>query len=271
MASLTMFFLVANIAHLGFGSRRSVGSQHSHSPPSTKRPRRRRVESPLNLFLRGGLSEPEQDSLCRRTGLPRQDHEMNSRNEFRGTKFTALISLLHHPSLAMKGRLTAFVAVSIIVVTYLFSHVALDLRPHKLASSSISRLGKSLLDLAAPPNASCPTVPPQCPPNQICLPKARYLSPTELMKRPLSPVNGSIPKIIHQSWKSEELPERFAHWSDTWRMHHPDWEWVLWTNEDNKALVDLHFGWFKEKYDDLEYEILRVDTARNMYMYIFGG
>jgi mannosyltransferase OCH1-like enzyme len=91
------------------------------------------------------------------------------------------------------------------------------------------------------------------------------------MRRPLSAVNGSIPKIIHQSWKSEELPDRFVQWSDTWRMHHPDWEWVLWTNEDNRALVELHFPWFKKAYEDLGYEILRADTVRNMYMYIFGG
>lgn len=172
----------------------------------------------------------------------------------------------------MKGRLAAFVAVSLLVVTYLFVHFALDVRPHDLTPSNISRLGKNLLDLAGP-NVSCPTVEPQfrCPANQVCLPKAKYLSPTELMRRPLSAVNGSIPKIIHQSWKSEELPDRFLQWSDTWRMHHPDWEWVLWTNEDNRALVELHFPWFKKAYEDLGYEILRADTARNMYMYIFGG
>jgi Glycosyltransferase sugar-binding region containing DXD motif len=172
----------------------------------------------------------------------------------------------------MKGRLAAFVAVSVLLVTYLFVHFALDVRPHDLTPSNVSQLGKNLLDLVGL-NVSCPTVEPQiqCPPNQICLPKAKYLSPTELMQRPLSPVNGSIPKIIHQSWKSEELPDRFVRWSDTWRMHHPDWEWVLWTNDDNHALVDLHFPWFKKAYENLGYEILRADTARNMYMYIFGG
>jgi mannosyltransferase OCH1-like enzyme len=36
-------------------------------------------------------------------------------------------------------------------------------------------------------------------------------------------------------------------------------------------LVDLHFPWFKKAYENLGYEILRADTARNMYMYIFGG
>lgn len=94
------------------------------------------------------------------------------------------------------------------------------------------------------------------------------------MDRPLPPVNptnGSIPKLIHQSWSSNTLPAKFITWSDTWRANHPDWEWVLWTDDDNRALVDKYFPWFKEPYMRLKGEIFRADAARNMYMYAFGG
>ncbi len=37
---------------------------------------------------------------------------------------------------------------------------------------------------------------------------------------------GGIPKIIHQSWKGEELPHKFLEWSNTLRLKHPDWKWV---------------------------------------------
>lgn len=115
---------------------------------------------------------------------------------------------------------------------------------------------------------------PQCPDNKACLPKARYLSPRELLSRPLSidrPANASVPKLIHQSWSSTELPPKFQRWSDTWRSNHPDWEWVLWSDEDNKALVERYFPWFKEPYGKLQGEIFRADAVRNMYMYAFGG
>src|SRR5271156_2908392 len=63
----------------------------------------------------------------------------------------------------------------------------------------------------------------KCPDELACLPKARYLSPKELLSRPFpldQPWNASIPKIIHQSWSSKELPARFQRWSDTWRTYH---------------------------------------------------
>jgi len=37
---------------------------------------------------------------------------------------------------------------------------------------------------------------------------------------------GGIPKIIHQSWKEEELPHKFLDWSNSCRIKHPDWVWV---------------------------------------------
>lgn len=107
---------------------------------------------------------------------------------------------------------------------------------------------------------------------QTCLPKARYLSPRELMARPLqNPSNASIPKLIHQSWSDNELPLKFQEWSDTWRTNHPDWEWVLWTDADNRALVKNHFPWFKDSYEKLNGEIFKADAVRPLYMYAFGG
>jgi hypothetical protein len=113
-----------------------------------------------------------------------------------------------------------------------------------------------------------------CPDDKACLPKARYLSPEQLLSRPFPPANppnATIPKLIHQSWSTNELPAKFQQWSDTWRANHPDWEWVLWTDADNQALVDKYFPWFKEAYGQVKGEIFRADAVRNLYMYAFGG
>src|SRR3954469_8243176 len=53
--------------------------------------------------------------------------------------------------------------------------------------------------------------------------KARYLSPKQLLERPISKDLQTIPKLFHQSWSSTELPAKFERWSATCRRAHPDW------------------------------------------------
>lgn len=41
-----------------------------------------------------------------------------------------------------------------------------------------------------------------------------------------------IPKIIHQIWIGpKSMPGVYKEWAETWKKHHPDWEYRLWTNE----------------------------------------
>ena len=37
--------------------------------------------------------------------------------------------------------------------------------------------------------------------------------------------DGEIPRIIHQSWKTGEVPADMARWQASWRAHHADWEY----------------------------------------------
>lgn len=101
--------------------------------------------------------------------------------------------------------------------------------------------------------------------------QAKLLRPVDLMKRPISRDLQTIPKLIHQSWSSTELPAKFERWSSTYRHTHPDWEWVLWTDEDNEELVRTHFPWLLKTYLGLPGVIYRADVVRNLYMYMFGG
>lgn len=80
-----------------------------------------------------------------------------------------------------------------------------------------------------------------------------------------------LPRLIHQSWSTENLPSKFSKWSETCRVKNQDWEYVLWTDDDNQALVEKYFPWFVETYNNLPGVINRADVVRNMYMYVFGG
>ena len=100
---------------------------------------------------------------------------------------------------------------------------------------------------------------------------AKRLYPKELLQRPLPTDLTSIPRLFHQSWINETMPTKFEEWSNSCRKAHPDWEWVLWTDEDNLKLVEKYAPWFNTTYELLRSEIFRADAARNIYMHVFGG
>ncbi|KAK9234067.1 nucleotide-diphospho-sugar transferase [Lipomyces kononenkoae] len=101
--------------------------------------------------------------------------------------------------------------------------------------------------------------------------QAASLPAEKLLSSPLPKKFGVVPKIIHQSWSSTELPTKFEAWSRSCREENPDWQWVLWTDEDNLNLVAKYFPWFLEYYEKLPGVIHRADLVRNMYMYVYGG
>ncbi|KAH7316723.1 nucleotide-diphospho-sugar transferase [Stachybotrys elegans] len=97
------------------------------------------------------------------------------------------------------------------------------------------------------------------------------LSPSELLCRAVDPKTPGIPKLLHQSWKDNDLPAKFKRWSRGCREKHVGWEWVLWTDDDNLKLVQTYFPWLEDIYLELPGPIYRADFVRNLYMYMFGG
>ncbi len=35
-----------------------------------------------------------------------------------------------------------------------------------------------------------------------------------------------IPQIIHQTWKTNNIPEQFKDSAASWKRHHPQWEYL---------------------------------------------
>lgn len=77
--------------------------------------------------------------------------------------------------------------------------------------------------------------------------------------------------IIHQSWKTTNLPSSFKKWSDSWLFHNPGFKRIVWDDEDNRNLIALHYPWFLSTYDSLPKHIEKVDAARIFYLHKFGG
>jgi mannosyltransferase OCH1-like enzyme len=80
-----------------------------------------------------------------------------------------------------------------------------------------------------------------------------------------------IPKIIHQTWKTKELPGGVKNLHSRLIELHPTWDIRLWSDEDNLTLVKEEFPHLLNIYQALEYNIMRADIIRYMYMTKFGG
>ena len=81
----------------------------------------------------------------------------------------------------------------------------------------------------------------------------------------------TIPRVIHQTWKTNEVPVAWAPFQRTWREHHPDWEYRFWTDVDLRELVRRDYPWFLATYDGYKQPIRRVDAARYFIMHRYGG
>ncbi|HEY9078016.1 MAG TPA: glycosyltransferase [Anaerolineaceae bacterium] len=80
-----------------------------------------------------------------------------------------------------------------------------------------------------------------------------------------------IPKILHQTWKDDRIPEDLRQYQQTWEKHHPGWRYILWTDIDNRELIRQHYSWFLPIFDAYPEPIMRVDAARYFILYHFGG
>ena len=82
---------------------------------------------------------------------------------------------------------------------------------------------------------------------------------------------GDHTAIIHQTWKNTRIPTHLSSHSKSWRQHHPDWRYYLWTDDDNRDHIASHYPWFLDTYDSYPLAIQRVDAARYFIVYSLGG
>lgn len=81
----------------------------------------------------------------------------------------------------------------------------------------------------------------------------------------------TIPKIIHQTWKDDQVPAHFQPFVNSWKEHHPDWEYHLWTDEMNEGFIKEHYADFLEIYQKYSSNIQRVDAVRYFILHKIGG
>jgi hypothetical protein len=76
-----------------------------------------------------------------------------------------------------------------------------------------------------------------------------------------------IPRIFHHIWLGPDpLPDDHRPWIETWKRHHPDWEFTLWT-EENLPEDPIR----PEVLERLRAPVERADILRLEVLYRHGG
>ncbi|KAJ7590953.1 glycosyltransferase family 32 protein [Mycena floridula] len=80
-----------------------------------------------------------------------------------------------------------------------------------------------------------------------------------------------IPKILHQTWRTETLPQKWKGISQECRDMMPDYEYMLWTDKGSRDFIAQHYPWFLDTFNDYKYPIQRADSIRYFVLHHFGG
>lgn len=80
-----------------------------------------------------------------------------------------------------------------------------------------------------------------------------------------------IPKIIHQTWKNDEIPWEWMPYVEKVKQLNPDWEYKLWTDDMMQKFVEEEFPDFLEAYLGFPKNVMRADAFRYLIMYKIGG
>ncbi|KAK4686177.1 hypothetical protein P7C73_g3955, partial [Tremellales sp. Uapishka_1] len=84
-------------------------------------------------------------------------------------------------------------------------------------------------------------------------------------------VGEKIPRLIHQTWKSDHLPDK---WRKAWkecREGMPDYEYMLWTDETSREFIKTYYPSHLHMFDTYKYPIQRADSIRYFVLHHFGG
>lgn len=87
-----------------------------------------------------------------------------------------------------------------------------------------------------------------------------------------TPTPTLIPKILHQTYTNDSIPERWvAAQQSCITLHQAGWEYRLWTDAAARDLITTDYPWFLDTFDSYPYPIQRADAIRYFILRKYGG
>lgn len=81
----------------------------------------------------------------------------------------------------------------------------------------------------------------------------------------LNEIPAAIPRIIHQIWLGGPVPTEVQGWMESWKRHHPDWEYRLWTDANIPTMDN------DSQYNAASAYAVKADLARVEILRLHGG
>jgi len=80
-----------------------------------------------------------------------------------------------------------------------------------------------------------------------------------------------IPKIIHQTWKTLDVPDEWKDAVDSCRNKHKEYKHIIWSHEMMENFVKTEYYDFYKVYMSYPHNIQRCDAFRYLVLYKYGG
>lgn len=81
-----------------------------------------------------------------------------------------------------------------------------------------------------------------------------------------------VPKIIHQLWKDNNIPEHLLMMQKSVKNNHQDYKYMFWTDSTLDDFIKKYYPGIWDFYDSgLEYIIQKIDFIRLLLIYHYGG
>ncbi|KAK6362009.1 hypothetical protein TWF730_005713 [Orbilia blumenaviensis] len=91
-------------------------------------------------------------------------------------------------------------------------------------------------------------------------------APEQFSKRP-----PLVPKIIHQTYKTADIPDKWKAPQKECLDLHPEYEYKLWTDDSAREFIEKEYPWFLKTFDGYDHPIMRADVIRYFALRKFGG
>lgn len=81
-----------------------------------------------------------------------------------------------------------------------------------------------------------------------------------------------IPQIIHQTWKTDRVPDNVYNpkWRQSWHQHHSGWRYFFWTDETIRREIEKHRPNLMPVFE-ARIGVARSQLCRYLAMYVYGG
>jgi mannosyltransferase OCH1-like enzyme len=88
---------------------------------------------------------------------------------------------------------------------------------------------------------------------------------------PSKEIKVTIPKIIMQTWKDNDLPDHWKESPNSFKKVMPGWKHVFMTDEDIINFIKENYPQYLSLYNSFEYTIMKIDYFRVLWLYHNGG